>query len=222
MHMHAFPRTGRLPQPDRAPCRTHLRVIAAKPAPRVGLVAHPSRRRYDVRPSRPPAARRVAFGLARRVPRVSSVNPILQSVLTEARTRGVFSSIEVLPDRLRCHAKDCPEPAWYELEGAADATGGTLVVRFATPDRWLSESIESDLMHFGDPLEELVEEELAELGWKGKVPTIRHFRDDAKLYTFENALPAAVIGDAALVAKFLFAYEAAFRALGDVGGGDED
>jgi hypothetical protein len=73
-----------------------------------------------------------------------------------------------------------------------------------------------------EALEELVEEELAELGWKGKVPTIRHFRDDAKLYTFENALPAGVTGDAALVAKFLFAYEAAFRALGDVGGGDEE
>ena len=147
------------------------------------------------------------------------MNPILQTVLNEARARGVFSSIEAMPDRLRCHAKDCPEPAWYELESATDAT---LVVRFATPDRWLSESIESDLMHFGDPLEELVEEELAELGWKGKVPTIRHFRDDAKLYTFENALPAGVAGDAALVAKFLFAYEAAFRALGDVGGGDEE
>ncbi|MFZ4749154.1 MAG: hypothetical protein ACOYMM_01465 [Phycisphaerales bacterium] len=155
----------------------------------------------------------------RSVPRSSAVNPILQSVLNEARARGVFSSIEVMPDRLRCHAKDCPEPAWYELEGATDSS---LVVRFATPDRWLSESIESDLMHFGDPLEELVEEELAELGWKGKVPTIRHFRDDAKLYTFENALPAGVTGDAALVAKFLFAYEAAFRALGDVGGGDEE
>ena len=143
---------------------------------------------------------------------------LLNQVSEAANARGVFSKIEILADRLRCHAKDCPEPAWYELA----ASGDSLTVRFATPDRWLSESIESDLMHFGDPLEELVEEELAELGWKGKVPTIRHFRDDAKLYTFENALPAGVTGDAALVAKFLFAYEAAFRALGDVGGGDEE
>lgn len=147
------------------------------------------------------------------------MNTVLASVLDQASARGVFASIEAMPDRLRCHAKDCPEPAWYELAAAA---GDTLIVRFATPDRWLSESIESDLMHFGDPIEELVEEELAELGWKGKVPTIRHFRDDARLYTFENALPAGVAGDPALVAKFLFAYEAAFRALGDVGGGDEE
>jgi len=146
------------------------------------------------------------------------VNPVLQSVLSQAHARGVFAKVEVMPDRLRCHAKGCPEPAWYELASDGDA----LIVRFATPDRWLSESIESDLMHFGDPLEELVEEELAELGWKGKSPTIKHFRDDAKLYTFENHLPADVGNCADSAAKFLFAYEAAFRALGDVGGGDGD
>jgi len=144
------------------------------------------------------------------------VNPILQSVIPVASARGVFERIEPLGDRIRCHAKGCPEPAWYEL--ALD--GEAIVVRFATPDRWLSESIESDLMHFGDPLEELVEEELAELGWRGKVPQIKHFRDDARLYTFENRLPESVASDASLTAKFLFAYEAAFRSLGDVGGGD--
>ncbi len=146
------------------------------------------------------------------------MNSVLLSVLPHANARGVFRSVEVLPDRLRCHAKDCPEPAWYELA----SSDNQLVVRFATPDRWLSESIESDLMHFGDPLEELVEEELAELGWKGKLPTIKHFRDDAKLYTFENRLPADASESAELAAKFLFAYEAAFRALGDVGGGEDE
>jgi len=143
---------------------------------------------------------------------------ILQSVLPEASARGVFSKVESLADRIRCHAKDCPEPAWYELA----AVGESIVVRFATPDRWLSESIESDLMHFGDPLEELVEEELAELGWRGRVPQIKHFRDDDRHYTFENPLPQAAAADASVAAKFLFAYEAAFRSLGDVGGGDDE
>ena len=41
------------------------------------------------------------------------VNPLLQTVLSHATSRGVFSKIESLPDRLRCHAKACPEPAWY-------------------------------------------------------------------------------------------------------------
>jgi hypothetical protein len=140
---------------------------------------------------------------------------LLQTVNQDATASGVFSKIEAFPGRLRCHAKGCPEPAWYELA----AVGDTLIVRFATPDRWLSESIESDLMHFGDPIEDLVEEELAELGWRGKVPAIKHFRDDDKLYTFENLVPAA---DSTTASKFLLAYEAAFRALGDVGGGDDD
>lgn len=146
-----------------------------------------------------------------------------QSVLTalaaSATARGTFATVESLSDRIRCHAKDCPEPAWYEVQ----ATDRGWIVRFATPDRWLSESIESDLMHFGDPIEELVEEELAELGWRGKVPVIRHFRDDAKLYTFENVVSVdGATPSTELIAKFLFAYEAAFRALGDVGGGDEE
>lgn len=143
------------------------------------------------------------------------MHELLTTIGNQASASGVFSRVEPLSDRLRCHAKGCPEPAWYEL---ADVDG-KLIVRFATPNRWLSESIESDLMHFGDPIEELVEEELAELGWRGKVPPIRHFRDDEKLYTFENAVPSA---DPTTAAKFLLAYEAAFRALGDVGGEDED
>ncbi|MFM1868081.1 MAG: hypothetical protein RL591_1489 [Planctomycetota bacterium] len=146
---------------------------------------------------------------------------LFAAVSSSAHVKDVFSKIETLGDRIRCHAKDCPEPAWYELA----ATERGLMVRFATPDRWLSESIESDLMHFGDPIEELVEEELAEFGWRGKVPTVKHFRDDAKLYTFENPVPlndSTGSGAADLATKFLLAYEAAFRALGDVGGGDED
>lgn len=141
---------------------------------------------------------------------------IVRSIGAEASSRGVFARVENLDDRIRCHAKGSPEPAWYELA----CEDGRLVVRFATPDRWLSESIESDLMHFGDPLEELVEEELAELGWRGPMPPVRHFRDDARLYVFENAVPAD--GGAETALKFLFAYESAFRSLGDVGGDGDD
>ncbi|MEY3021209.1 MAG: hypothetical protein RIS86_405 [Planctomycetota bacterium] len=143
---------------------------------------------------------------------------LLESIAAAVRSGGAFANVEVLPGRLRCHAKDAPAPAWYEL---AESPAG-LVVRFATPDRWLSESVETDLMHFGDPIEELIEEELAELGWNGRVPTVRHFRDDERLYTFENTLPDASDDGKETARLFLLAYEAAFRALGDVGGSDED
>ena len=140
---------------------------------------------------------------------------LLKHIRAQVAEKGVFADIEALPGRIRCHAKGCNEPAWYELA----SLGGGLTVRFATPDRWLSESIESDLMHFGDPIEELVEEELSELGWRGKIPAIKHFRDDDRLYVFEGPVPAEG-SDTAL--KFLLAFEAAFRSLGDVAGEDED
>ena len=150
---------------------------------------------------------------------MTTATALLSLLCDQASARGVFSKVELLADRVRCHAKDCPEPAWNEVAQVGDE----LWVRFATADRWLSESIETDLMHFGDPLEELVEEELAELGWHGKAPTVKHFRDEAKLYTFENPIPRAeATYQLATVIQFLFAYEAAFRALGDVGGGDKD
>lgn len=146
-----------------------------------------------------------------------SHSELLQSLAEHARSAGVFAEVEVHADRLRCMAKDAPAPAWYELATDGDAW----TIRFATPDRWLSESVEADLMHTGDPLEELLEEELAEHGWIGSVPQVRHFRDDARVYIFENTLPTD--GDARdLAGRFLLAYEAAFRELGDVAGGDED
>ena len=152
------------------------------------------------------------------MPGIDAVTDILAAVRDRAAASARFASVAIEGERLRCRAKGAEAEAWYVV----DRDGGRWSVALLTPDRWLSESIESDLMHFGDPLEELVEEELAELGWRGRVPQIKHFRDDAKLYTFENALPDGVAGDALLAAKFLFAYEAAFRSLGDVGGGDDD
>ena len=110
---------------------------------------------------------------------MTTATALLSLLCDQASARGVFSKVELLADRVRCHAKDCPE--------------------------------------------ELVEEELAELGWHGKAPTVKHFRDEAKLYTFENPIPRAeATYQLATVIQFLFAYEAAFRALGDVGGGDKD
>ena len=99
---------------------------------------------------------------------------------------SVYAPGQTLAVKLRL-AKDAVAEAWYVV----DREGDGWAVSLLTPDRWLSESIESDLMHFGDPLEELVEEELAELGWRGRVPTIKHFRDDAKQYVFRSRVPLA-------------------------------
>lgn len=86
-------------------------------------------------------------------------------------------------------------------------------------DRWLSESIETDLLHTGDKVEELLAEELAEQGFPtGHGLRIEHFRSDDLLFTFRSPLslsPSAPdAADAA--ARYLLAYEACFRNLGDM------
>lgn len=139
-----------------------------------------------------------------------------------AERAGVFGSVGVEGGSLVCGAKASAEPAHYRLT----PRDGGLVVSLDMADRWQSESIESTLMHSGDKLEELLDEELAELGYEGDAPTYRHFRSDAMLFVFETPVPiegldAQAAGE--LAASFLLGYEACFRQLGDMDAeGDED
>ena len=133
---------------------------------------------------------------------------------------GKFASVDAGDDSIRCRVRDVESEAFYVLT-RSDAG---LIVRFETPDRWLSESVEADLYHSSDSLEELLEESLDELEWPiDEIPgtTFRHFRSDDLLYTFENDIPAGSdVTDAA--GTWLLAYEATFRELGDVAGETED
>ena len=150
---------------------------------------------------------------------MTDVQNFLESLAERARKQDVFGAVQVLSGRLRCDARDAAAPAWYAVEH----DGTDWVVSLSTADRWLSESIETDLLHFGDPLEELIEEELVELGGIGPVPPPKHFRADDRSYVFVSRIPEAG-GDAShvagLVGKWLLAYEAAFRNLGDMSGSD--
>jgi hypothetical protein len=143
----------------------------------------------------------------------------LERLADRVRTQDVFGAVQVLPGRLRCDARDAAAPAWYAVE----SDGSDWVISLSTADRWLSESIETDLLHFGDPMEELIEEELVELGGEGPVPAPKHYRADDRTYVFRNTVSGSGEGDRALerVALWLLAYEAAFRNLGDMAGGDE-
>lgn len=152
-----------------------------------------------------------------------NVDRFLNGVRLNAERAGVFSEVKLDRGMLACMARDSAEEAWYRVEPAAH---GGWVVSLVTPNRWLSESIEADLMHYGDPIEELIEEELAELGWAGDPLPVKHFRSDDMLYTFVSPLPIAAVRsdeDAINAATTcLLAYEAAFRELGDMSGSNED
>lgn len=143
---------------------------------------------------------------------------LLASVRAAADSADVFASVEIVGEMLRCRARDAAEEAWYRVRRDADHW----VVELVTADRWLSESIESDLMHYGDPIEELVEEELAEIerargGTHTGPPAIQHFRSEDRLYTFRAPISAAgANADPQAAINMLLAFEAAFRELGDM------
>ncbi|MEZ6241787.1 MAG: hypothetical protein R3B57_01970 [Phycisphaerales bacterium] len=139
----------------------------------------------------------------------------LQAVAQIARQSGAFADVRLEDGRLACQAKASAEPAFYRLE----ADDGALWVSLVMADRWLSESIEAGLMHSGDKLEELLEEELVDQGYDGKAPPVQHFRSDDMLFTFRSRLPfppAEAKAGAQTAGQWLLAYEQCFSQLGDM------
>lgn len=153
---------------------------------------------------------------------------ILSIVKTKLAESGVFVDIEGTGHRVECRAVGCVHEAAYRAEW----DGGNWTVSLVTPDRWLSESIEADLMHTGDDIAELLEDELVNLGISLR-PEVQHFRSEDLLYTFRSRVeegspcrPTDRADDPDSVAERIFtwltAYESCFRELGDVSHSDGD
>lgn len=159
---------------------------------------------------------------------VPSSNPMLpetflKALADRARAAGVFGPVSIRDGMLVCHAKASAAPASYRvLEDK-----GQVWVALVMADRWLSESIESQLVENGDKVETLVREEMIDLG-EASPPTIacEHFRSDDLLFTFRTPVQRVSTGsslvDVSRAALFLLAYEAAFRQLGDMNEGGDD
>lgn len=150
----------------------------------------------------------------------ATVHAVLSAIRDLAAAKDVFDGVSFDGTKLECQARGAAAEATYTV---ASGTQG-LCVMLSTPDRWLSESIESDLVHYGDPIEELVEEELVDLGWTEGCGRIRHFRDDAMRYVFTCELPLTgdTDSDVRAGACLLLAFEAAFRQLGDMADDGEE
>ncbi|MBC7772322.1 MAG: hypothetical protein H7210_07505 [Pyrinomonadaceae bacterium] len=124
---------------------------------------------------------------------------------------------------LVCLAKASAEPAEYRL--CIDQK--ELCILLVTPNRWLSQSIEADLMHTGDDLGTLLAEELSDTPSSGKPLTISHFRSQDKLYSFRTPLPIPLDPQGDVSAdptnietsyNVLMSYQNVFSALGDMQG----
>jgi len=149
-----------------------------------------------------------------------------EEVGERAREAGVFKKVRRTDDALMCWAKHVDSEAIYKVQVHQPAHD-CIYVGLYTPDRWLSESIEADALHRGDKFEELIEEELVDLGGKEGGIKVEHFRNDEKVFVFRTVIPVASQVQIEKpdtidhVAKLLLAYEAAFRELGDMAADDE-
>ena len=132
----------------------------------------------------------------------------------------VFAEVKLTDEGLSCKALNSAEPAFYCVRVLSDG----IWISLETEDRWLSGSIEEDLVNTGDKIDELIEEEVIDLGDDNAKVTIEHFRSPEKLYVFRSKLSTS-IDDAAAAQRALIwlkGYELVFRELGDMDDSDED
>lgn len=146
------------------------------------------------------------------------IERVLRAAGELAREGGAFDAAEVSGGVLTCHAAGTPEDVWFRIE----FDDGVLWVSWVTPNRYISQSIEADLMWTGDDLDDMIDEELVDQGWTGgSLGPMEHFRNDERLYTFRSRVPmdtAQLGGDGAALwlVQCLRAYSEAFGELGDM------
>lgn len=151
---------------------------------------------------------------------VSGHQIVLDGVAAAAREAGVFGDVVVQGDRVIAKATASAAPAEYRVEVSARST----TVGVYTTDRWLSHSVEADLLHTGDDLASLLKDELEELGYRGPDLTVEHFRDDDKFFVFRSVTGVQPTDPQAVqrLSTLLRGYEACFRHLGDMHQDDEN
>ena len=146
-----------------------------------------------------------------------------QTLAQQIKSTNSFGAVRVEGDVVHAQAWGAAEPAAYRVYTNTDP----VIVELATDNRWLSESIEAELVESGDKLDELITDELVDLGYdlvdEGREVRFEHYRSDDMEFVFRSKV---VIDngrdpmDAALL--WIRAYEACFRQLGDMDESEDD
>lgn len=154
------------------------------------------------------------------MPDTDTRSDVLDAALKPLTDSGVFAQVARTDHGLRCDAMHVEEECYYALTQHED---GTVWVGWYSPDRWISGSIEGDLVHTGDKIDELLEEELVDQGLSLSIP-LEHYRNDDKLFVFQGKLdlPADAAQATDTVVKVLLAFQACFFELGDMSPGEDD
>ncbi|MCA9302969.1 MAG: hypothetical protein KC996_02495 [Phycisphaerales bacterium] len=150
----------------------------------------------------------------------SELTTLFTEIAHRAERAAVFGGVEVTDQGLVCAACNSAEPASYRVFSEK----GALWVSLSMKDRWQSESIESELVHSGDKLNELIDDELDDLGVEDPRSTFEHFRSPELEFVFRSRVPIDPSDPSAaeVVGTWLLAYEQCFRQLGDMDVTEED
>lgn len=146
-----------------------------------------------------------------------------QTLAQKIKATNSFGGVKADAGVVHAEAWGAAEPAVYRVYADLEP----MIVELATKDRWLSESIEAELVESGDKLEELIADELVDLGYElvdeGREIRFEHYRSDDMEFVFRSKV--VIDGgrdpiDAALL--WIRAYEACFRQLGDMDESEDD
>lgn len=143
----------------------------------------------------------------------------LQTILQRALSSQRFGEVILKDGALRCRAKGAAAEAWFVITpNKSDWT-----ISLLTGDRWLSESIEGDMLEGHDSVEELIDDELVEIGYPHRARPVKHYRDESKTYVFTSEIPLQGVPDIAEgIATYLLAFSAAFLQLGEMQGNSSE
>lgn len=151
----------------------------------------------------------------------SATTQIIEAIATAAKDANVFGSIESSDSTITLQAWNAAEPACYRVYLVCE----TPIVELATKDRWLSESIEAELVESGDKLDELIEDELVDLGYAEDSGAVKfeHYRSDDMEFVFRSkVVPMNNQDQSEACLQWLLAYEQCFRQLGDMDESSDD
>ena len=135
-----------------------------------------------------------------------------QAIAAKLTESKAFEEVTVTDQSVSAQAAEVEENAYYRVV----FEDGKLFAGLYIEDRWLSESIESDLLHCGDKIEELLEEEMVELDLDFQLP-MQHFRNEKLEYVFRSEIAEVDQQTTETLTTILLSYNACFEQLGDMG-----
>ncbi|MBX2851530.1 MAG: hypothetical protein KTR15_07285 [Phycisphaeraceae bacterium] len=154
------------------------------------------------------------------MPDTATLTTVFDATIQPLKDAEVFADVTRTDAGVRCDAMYVEEECYYAAHADSE---GNLWAGWYSPDRWVSGSIEGDLVHTGDKIDELLEEELVDLGLSIRLP-LEHYRNDDKIFVFHGRLdlPSDQAQATNTLVKVLLAFQACFVELGDMAPGEDD